>query len=133
MDTRAAVAAYVETHRDASHRDLARALGVSASSIDRACRTLRQATRSQCPHSREAASDAACVTQPDARKSQVRQPGVVIPFRLRHSPDAPSRHDAAPDSPATAAGAGDARWTCAFCGWRSLAAGGRCESCGWPR
>ena len=70
MDTRAAVAAYVETHRDASHRDLARALGVSASSIDRACRTLRQATRSQCPHSREAASDAACVTQPTHAKAR---------------------------------------------------------------
>jgi DNA-binding transcriptional MocR family regulator len=48
--TRQALAAYLQTHRDASHRAIARALGVSASTVDRACRQLRQATRSECAH-----------------------------------------------------------------------------------
>ena len=35
-----------------SHREIARRLGVSASSVDRACRALRQATQSECTHGR---------------------------------------------------------------------------------
>lgn len=72
--SRQAVAAYVQTHLAASHRQIARALSVSPSTVDRACRQLRQMTHSDCSHGQPGAplvtqADAPAVTQqpvPDA-------------------------------------------------------------------
>jgi transposase-like protein len=118
--TRDSVAAYVETHRDASHRAIARQLGVSASTVDRACRRMRQVTHRPSTHGE-------AVTHPaDAPLAEVVQ--------LRPRPpqtDAPADAGAsADDAPAMV------RPRCPCCQWRAMQpvqAGARaqCELCGF--
>jgi hypothetical protein len=138
-DARKAVASYVVTHTEASHRQLARALGVSASTIDRTCRQLRGLTHAQCPHGQPGAGKVTQVDAPVGTSASVRQ-GNVIQLRQRRDSDALSPAVAAAvDAPTVAVETrtpdADAlvpeRWRCDSC-----AAGGqtgdRCGACGWP-
>jgi len=155
--TRAAVAAYVQAHRDASHRAIARQLGVSASTVDRACRELRQATHSACGHGRvdareagapDALADAPRGASPDrdttASQSASRAAGSDAPWRANVVELRPrqAEDDAPGDAPAPAPEAvtqpGDTEqaepWVCSYCAWRqAVSAVDRCEFGGWPR
>jgi hypothetical protein len=138
-NTRKAVASYLSTSR-ASHRAIARLAGVSASSVDRACRSWRAASHRDCPHGRP---DARSASQPDARPSEtatVRQ-GNVIPMTRQRVDDAPSPGVAvtrdAPDAlvvtqPERADAPATESWSCDYCG-AGLQTTDRCEQCGWPK
>jgi hypothetical protein len=147
--TRQAVAAYVATHRGASHRAIARALGVSASSVDRACRAMRQATGAQCAHGHPVTHPA---DAPDARPDAVpgRHPGASSGAPVAPADDAPWRASVAPlhrREVAAGAPAADAvrqdrdapamtRPLCPCCGWHQMqpvpvGEVAHCEACGF--
>lgn len=127
------LASFVATS-GASHRQIARALNISASTVDRACRQLRQMTHSECRHGRPGALT---VTQADVRASdgaQSRQ-GNVIQLRHRSDHDAPSAAVAVADD-AQGHAPSVVRPVCPFCSWRAaqpvlVGQLAHCEACGF--